>query len=180
MKREEYTEFKEMLILLKKTVKKMEKLEVSHGNIRGKYAEIHVAYKLRKYISQIDQERDIKSADIYLLKLGKRVEVKSSIFKGDYWAWSFGFKQLTNNKFDYCVLIGFNNNGAIGKTFVLTFDELKIHPLKREESLVGTNTYIMYSTAYKKSNEYKTRESKVELDLNLNPKKYEDRWDKIK
>ena len=141
---------------------------------------MYVANKLKKHHPQIAYERDVRSADIYLSIIDKRIEVKSSIIKeDDYWDWSFGFKQINNHKFDFCVLIRFDGKGKISKEFVLTYEELKNHPLKRPETLAGTNTYIMFSPNYKNTEEYKEKSAHFELELNTNPQKYEKRWDRI-
>jgi len=173
------SDFKESLKILKRLVTLMEKNDFGNGNVRAKYAEMYVADKLRKYNPQIGYERDVTNSDIYLSDMKKRIEVKSSIFKEDYWDWAFSPKQIKNEKFDYCVLIGFNDKGIIKKIFVMTYEELEKHPLLRENGQQN-NTYIMYSTKYSESSEYSEGDSKVELDLNKYPEKFENRWDKIK
>lgn len=63
---------------LRKAINELERINYPIGKLRSVYAELYVANKLAKFSPQIGAEREDKSADIYLAKIGKRVEVKSS------------------------------------------------------------------------------------------------------
>jgi hypothetical protein len=63
--------------------------------LRSAFAEIYVANRLARFNPQLWNERENLNADIYLKKLDKRVEVKSTMLKEDaFWDWAFQFSQI--------------------------------------------------------------------------------------
>lgn len=121
-----------------------------HSSIGGKYGELYVARELMQHRPLLGKGRDKakgiknpRSADIILEKTGKKVEVKWGALhheqddyyfqtrgKTEYWGWGFGEKgsQFRKNKFDYCVLLCAEKNGAKPvHIYVVTADEMKDH-----------------------------------------------------
>jgi len=125
-----------------------------HSSIGGKYGELYVASKLMPYEPLLAKRRDEarklenpRSADMVLKKTSKKVEVKWGALhykeddyyfqtrgKAEYWGWGFGEKgtQFKKNKFDYCVLLCAEKNGAKPvHIYVVTADEMKNHMIDR-------------------------------------------------
>lgn len=173
-------------------------------------AEYFVAYQIAKrgLKVQVWDERDNTNADIFLPDQRKRVEVKSSIFDGGA-AFGFNVNQLTEPKFDYCVLIEFHRKKKddgwhIKNSRVMSSKEMNLNEIiergnkVRKLYLKGskkakkearewaahpeTNPYLLYT--YQNLQEYKEIISKwrtkIEIDLHKRPNKYNNRWDKIR
>lgn len=167
-----------------RTLELLEKHNLSNGNVRAKYAELYALDKLQKHKPRYGGDREVKSADIELAN-GKRAEVKSSAPYDDKgyecWAWAFQINQLKEHKFDYVILFGFNKEGKIKVTFILTYRDFKNHPFNRKYSWVpGANTYIEYSPDYFEEYEGEKKESKIEVKLNKHPELFRNKWGKIK
>ncbi len=173
-------------------------LDVLHNNgledrvLRSKYAEFLVAREiaLRGYDVQVLNERDVKSADIYIPKIDRRVEVKSGVFKVESGIMttdaSFGKgNQIKERKFDICVFVAFD--GINPEFYIFTLNELlevgenervniADHPNTNPCLLILCKNYEDYEKYLKMHNE---KMLNIEIDLHKNPKKYKDRWDKI-
>jgi hypothetical protein len=162
-------------------------------DIGPKYAELLVANKLKKFRPKIGDERksDEKSSDIYLAKINKKIEVKWSnlhFWKGckkhgniEAWDCRFGDEQIKKRKFDFFVMVTSHKNRK-PKFYIFTFEELK--SLKKVDVKAGKGYDIALYCKPKFELIMNCKDCvekmKVERDLNLHPKKYESRWDKIK
>ena len=108
-------------------MKDLEEIGYPIGKLGAMYAELYVANELSRFSPEIGYERKSKTADIYLSKIGKTVEVKAhekGLFSGEEdYAWAIQSDQLKAHKFDYCVLIGYSKSLQIEKLFVLTYED---------------------------------------------------------
>lgn len=162
--------------------------EIEDSGLRSKYAEYLVALELvkRKYDVQILHEREIKSADIYIPKEEIRVEVKAGTSDA-----SFGKgQQIKEKKFDYCVCVNFDENRFYTLEEFLVFKleelaELAENPRDKDDvAHPDTNPCVLFF--YQNYDDYLDKEKgpkkKLEIEINLikHPKKYKNRWDKIK
>jgi hypothetical protein len=124
-----------------------------HSSIGGKYGELYVAYELMPHVPLLGKRRDEArgcknpcSADMILKKTGKKVEVKWGALhytaddyyfrtrgRTEYWGWGFSKgTQFLNDKFDYCVLLCAEKNGAKPVyVYVVTANEMRNHMIKR-------------------------------------------------
>jgi len=178
-------EIRNIISSLKKCIKLFDKEGISCRELRSRYAEIYVASRLLRYNPQLGNKREDTGADIYLKKIGKRIEVKAgkkySMTGNADWAWTFGVKQISDKKFDFCVLLGFEDEIDLKEVFILSYDDIKNIPLKRPDLQTEDSTYIAYYKDYK--NKVSKKEQKkciVEYKLNTQPKEYENKWDKIR
>ena len=169
------------------------KLSVKTGmgispNIGSKYAEVWVADKLRQFEPQLGKLREKTSADIYLKKIEKGVEVKYSTLKNGRWGWAFGEgTQFLKDKFDFCVLVAARKDGIPEKSFVIPLNAFKddnmvkrtgVYPMNRKREKFA----IVISEEPKDYERWKDEvgESPLEEILNKNPRKFEDRWNLIR
>jgi hypothetical protein len=179
---------------LKNTIKSLEqviniliKYSWHTSEVGGKYGELYAAEKLWSYIPQIGSNRENKSSDIFLSKIKKRIEVKWGVRDiddcGCYWSWEFGEKQLTEKKFDYCVLIASETNGKPKYCFIFTQKELS--KLTSRKGGIPQKLKTYYISFYEDYNKIKRNKkcvpkiNYIENDLNTNKQKYNNRWDKI-
>jgi len=166
--------------------------ELQDHVIRHRYAEFFVASELRKrgHDVQLLGDREDKSADIYLSDKQKRVEVKSGKCHEDKWAYaSFGKgKQISANKFDYCVFVIFAyGDEAVKDILVFTRKELReIAKIRKGVARYeSTNPCLfMYARNLKEldcwTRETGVRAFKIERKVHRYPKKFRDAWDKIR
>jgi hypothetical protein len=163
--------------------------KLSDRAIPCKYAEYLVAQKLAKrgHTVQLLNRRD-NSADIFLLDIGKRVEVKSCRVDEDGWAnasFSEGH-EIQRKRFDYCVWVIMDDYGTVKHTFIFTVDELKEVCTKRPKLIgqLSNQCLLLLAPSLKDFNDYVTKMGepvfRVEKDLLNNPAKYRDAWLKIK
>lgn len=177
--------------LLNKSLRTLSASDVEDSKLRAIYSEYWVANELSKrgYAVQLHDERKNKNADIYLPEEDIKIEVKSGRYNSNALAVaSFGTgNQILKNKFDYCVFTAFSQNGnsQIDDAFIFTRDELvPIAKSKREVAMhPDTNPCLLF--VWKKPSDYKNNMLKkemvnIELDLNENRRKYNNRWEKIK
>ena len=160
--------------------------------LRHRYAEYLVASVLSKkgYDVQLSNERANTKADIYLADKGISVEVKSGKCDKDGWAVaSFGTgDQIKKRKFDYCVFLTFSKKGEgkVRDIFIFTRGELKgLRPRKEIAIHTDTNSVLLLLAPslqeYRKEMQaYRSRIPKIEYDLNKNPRKYSEKWNKIR
>jgi len=97
--------------------------------IRSRYAEYFTASKLaeRGYTVELLHKRKVKSSDLYLPDLKKRIEVKSGNGSA-----SFGDgAQIRKRKFDYCVFYPVGDEGRLESPLIFSIDELKELKYKR-------------------------------------------------
>jgi hypothetical protein len=160
--------------------------ELSVAPLIGKYGEFFAVNKLWKYGPKLGNFRKDKSADIYLEKNGKRVEVKTGVYKklpnGAYgWGWGFGNGNQIK-KFDFAILIALDKKYIKPKhIFILTQEEmLKLNVRKggipTEKETYYLNFYDNFPEAKKSEHYYSDI---LETDLNLHKEKYENAWHKI-
>ncbi|MFZ3058298.1 MAG: hypothetical protein WA102_01050 [Candidatus Methanoperedens sp.] len=178
---------------MKDVLKVLTQSGIVDSKLRSRYAEYLVGYKLAKrgHAVQLSGERQDKNADIYIDDIQKRVEVKSGKYAGGRaWA-SFGNgKQISKNKFDYCVFVTFDefDESKVNEIFIFTRKELKEiaeHTRKDFAAHPKTNPCLLLRCRnFKAYEEYMDSESqrklKIEISLNKHPKKYNRAWDKIK
>jgi len=171
-------------------------LEVLHNSgledreLRSKYAEFLVTKEIasRGYEVQVLNEREVRSADIYVPEIDKRIEVKSGLFKEESGVIttdaSFGKgSQIRKRKFDVCVFVAFN--GINPEFYVFTLEELlEVGENERVNIADHPDTnpcLLILCKSYEDYMNYLRNEKmlNIEIDLHKNPEKYKDRWDKI-
>lgn len=162
------------------------------SKIRPKYAEYKVAFELAKkgHEVQLGKERDNNtSADIYLPRIKKKVEVKSGRWKSGRWCASFyNGSQIKNGKFDYCVFVQFFPEKSRPKGFLVftrkELEEVAKKPRKELAKHPKTNPCLLLYFSSRKEHrtyvkEHNSSMLEIEKDVYKHPKKYKD-WGKIK
>jgi hypothetical protein len=171
---------------LETALREISRLKLRDKNLRCKYAEFLVAKRLaqRGHVIEILNERCKTSADIFLPKCGKLVEVKSSCFHKDKWA-DASFRdgnQVAEGRFDYCVWVLFDVRIAKPKhIFVFTKDELKEIAIKRNG--VGrhkTNQFLLQLAPCLADFDGYTKPFTIEKRLITHRAQFEDAWNKIR
>lgn len=158
-------------------------------NRRCKYAEYLVAERLasRGHKVQLLNEREKKSADIYLADIGKSVEIKSCRLKDGWGDASFcEGNQLRRKKFDYCVWVILDSYGKLNLSLVFSANELKeIGKSRGDVFSHRTNQCLLLlapnSDEYEKYiKDERIKPFRIERELLRRPRKYRDAWGKIK
>ena len=178
-----------------------------HTPVGGKFAELLVAADLWKHEPKLGRHRgNVKtvqrprSCDVVLAKTKKKLEVKWAMchYRQDdpfvgrcgalpFWGWGFsGGKQFTGKKFDYCILIAAEKDGAYPESiFVVKSEEMT------EESMGGLRGSSVYAAGSfyiefsRNENFYCKRSwhkgpSPLEKDIFQNQAKFESRWEELK
>lgn len=189
----EETSLREITSVLEKALKELTISKIVDSKLRSKYAEYLVAHELvkRGYNVQISNERENTNADIYIADKRKRVEVKSGKYDEKGWI-DASFRngsQISDNKFDYCVFITFDESdeSKVNEIFIFTKEELR-EVAKRKRCgarFPKTNPCLLLRCqSFKEYEEHMNEKGyeklKIECDLNKNPQKYDQAWDKIK
>jgi len=179
-----------------------------HTSIGGKYGELWVASELWRYKPRLAKERyDVKgvekrgSCDIILEKTSKKLEVKWGMLhhrKNDefvkkvregvpYWGLGFsGGTQFTKGKFDYCILLAAEKDGAHPQhTFVIKVDDMTESSMggKRKGAFGKENFYIEFSDNedyYCKRSWYPYGPTPLEKLLFEQKREYKKRWKRLK
>ena len=174
------------LASLKIITSSLEKIEnelnpngVEDSGLRSRYAEYFTALKISElgFDVQLLEEREYRSADLYIPDLDKLIEVKSG-----YNCASFGKgTQISKEKFDYCVFYPVIN-GWIDEAYILSIDELKELLPRPELAEHPTNVYLLFF--YDDYETYKNEVNlndriKIEKSLHKNPDEYRNNWEKI-
>jgi hypothetical protein len=177
---------------LKVVLRELAKSGLKDKNTRCQYAEYFVAKKLadKKHEVQILDERENLNADIYLPKLGVRVEVKSSCFYDGGWAYaSFSDgSQIKKGKFDYCVWLIFNQKNCQKPKKTFVFSKAELHEVGKARRGYGsheTNSCLLtYGKTLKEYDDYmktrKYRRLQIERAILKNEDKYREAWNKIR
>jgi len=180
-----------------------------HSSIGGKYGELYVAKELMQYEPLLGKRRDEaksvenpRSADIVLKKTAKKIEVKWGALhheendyyfrtrgKTEYWGWGFSKgTQFLKDKFDYCVLLCAERNGARPvKVYVVTAEEMRKYVEKRISGEGGKNAYSFFLEVSENPNFFERRRNqkrpikpcKLEFMIR-DSQRYEERWDELK
>jgi len=174
---------------LKKSIDELISAGIEDEKIMSRYIEYKVASELAKkhHTVQIANERERKSADIYLPEEKVRVEVKSGKYEGCSCA-SFGKgKQIDEGKFDYCVFVPYHDN-VLDEFLVFSREELADvanRKMKKFARFPTTNPCMLvrcdsYDDLKSLLDESGERILSVEKELHMHTERFEDRWDKIK
>ena len=161
---------------LKSAVRDVQALDRSIGQLRAVYTEILVASRLSDMAPQQGYQREDSSADVYLGKIRKRVEVKADekgVFSGaGEYPWAISPNQLKKPKIDYKVTVGYSGSLNVEKVFVFTAEDFKREPV-HNPGFVRDLGGIAYGTNYRGS-------TPLERRLHARPQDYESRWDRIR
>ena len=151
--------------------------------LEGMYAESLVAMKLLENEYNVD----FHGPQFDLLVDGKKqIEVKCGVLKTWGAGASFGMgKQITEDKFDYCVFVVLDRDKDYEpiKFFVFSREELKECGKHRPDLTEPNTPSILFY--YKNAKDLEESEKKGELvftierELVYYPEKFEDKWDKI-
>lgn len=171
-------------------LRELEKAGLDKKKNRVEYSELLVALELVKRGHKIEMHP--KGADIEVVELGKKVEVKSGKYdktkrapSGTTDASFTDGAQIIEGKFDYCVFVTFDG-GVVQEKFVFTRDELLevAEPRKEIASWESTNPRLL--NFFRDFNEYRnyirhfgSKEFEIEKDLITHPERYNNAWDKI-
>ncbi len=167
--------------------------KLSDSKVRSRYAEFLVARKLAEIFPtvQILDERDVRSADIYIPSKGPRVEVKSGLYVEDEEGVfsanaSFGSGNQIGKKFDFCVFVTFDQCEP-QEFFIFSSKELEgVKKSKRKIGAFENNQCLL--VRYRSYDEYKKyfeRQGRkqdmleIEIKLHKHPEEYQ-HWDKIR
>jgi len=180
----------------------------THSSVGGKYGELWVASELWAHDPKLAGERrKIKgirnptSSDIVLAKTLKKVEVKWGMLHHrvddglvkrvqgvEFWGWGFSKgTQFLDGKFDYCVLLAAEKDGAKPEhVFVLKCEEMthdSMGGLRRSGLSSRGSYYIEYSEDcdyYHKRRWHPEGPSKVEKALYDGSIDHKKRWEELK
>nr|MDO8132610.1 hypothetical protein [Candidatus Njordarchaeum guaymaensis] len=174
---------------LEEAMKELGSATVDDERIMSRYLEYRVALELAKrgHVVQVLNERDAKRADIYLPEDGIKIEVKSGKFVYGSSCASFGTgKQITEDKFDYCVFVPYRDN-KIKEFLVFSRKELvevADRPLKKFARFPKTNPCMIircdsYEDLKSHLESFGEEMLEIEEELHKHPEKFVDRWDRI-
>lgn len=142
---EKYTE---SIDALKNAMDALMKLNYPFSKIRAIYAELYIANELIEFEPKIGMDRgEFTSADIYMKKVDKSVEVKACeqgimTFKAK-WTWTFQQKQISEKKFDFVCLIGFcKESYIVDKVFILKYEEIEGLRIRKDPVRKDGSLYI--------------------------------------
>lgn len=167
--------------------KSSSKDERKDTKLRSRYAEYLVALELVKRGFDVRVKSGFKGPDL-IVNGRDRIEVKTGEYDKEGGAFSFGQgTQIARKQFDYCICIGFPEDGSpeVEETLVFTVDEVKEISKPRGKNVVryaSTNPCILirsYSKEHYLESMKPTDKRSIELDLIRHPKNYVNRWDKI-
>ncbi|MCX6653692.1 MAG: hypothetical protein NTY03_01080, partial [Candidatus Bathyarchaeota archaeon] len=139
-----------------------------HSYVGGKYGELWMASHLQAHEPLLASSRrknvgvkNPSSCDIVLTDQKKKLEVKWGVYHGPkdpmtngcnnipYWGWGFSMgKQLEPGKFDYCILLAAEPDGAkTSEVFVLKQEEMTPDKIggKRKSVVNSGSFYVEYS-----------------------------------
>lgn len=184
--------FKNLSKIFEEILPTLTKHKMGVVGVLGKFGEVWVANQLVDFNPKIGdmRGRKIRSADLYLSKIDKRIEVKTARPMKDkhtgiyYWGFSFTTgKQITQNKFDFCVLLRLDINGKVKGSFILGIDEIDIGKIEKRES-EGQHKYTIhlcenYQNYRKLMKSWDWKESAMDKELLLNQERYRNKWEKI-
>ena len=165
--------------------------------IGSKFAEFWVAYRLRDFEPQVGKRRKKGSADIFLDRNSKRIEVKYSTLRSVWkrkfglrdcnWGWAFGKgNQFRARRFDFCVLVAGGNTGTPETCFVIPVEDFDDSMTKRKavypEDVKSSYYAINLFRAPEDYNVWKQKVGECGLEevLNKHRERYENRWDLIR
>jgi len=177
-----------------------------HTLVGAKFAELYVASELWKHEPRLGQQRwNTKverpgSCDIVLAKTGKKLEVKWAMLHHSqndsfvkrcngipFWGWGFSSgKQFKDKKFDYCILIAAEKDGAYPEhIFVIKREEMTEEAMGglRKSGVAKESFYIEFShneNFYYKRSWHPYGPSKLEKDIFENREKYQKIWMELK
>ena len=180
-----------------------------HSSIGGKYGELYVAKELMQHEPLLGKKRDEaknvqnpRSADIVLKKTGKKIEVKWGALhykkddyyfrtrgRTEYWGWGFSKgTQFLKDKFDYCVLLCAERDGARPvKVYVVTAEEMRKYMEKRVSGEGGKNAYSFFVEVSENPNFFERRKNQkrsikpCQLEFMIQDSRmYEERWEELK
>lgn len=178
-----------------------------HTPVGAKFAELYVAFELWKHEPKLGRQREIggvehpASCDIVLAKTRKKLEVKWAMLHHrlddpyvkrcsgiPFWGWGFSSgKQFRDRKFDYCILVAAEKDGAYPEhVFAIKCEEITKDTMggPRKSSVYNKGSfYIEFShnkKFYYERNWYPKGPTPLEDDIFKNQEKYEKRWEKLK
>jgi len=167
--------------------KSSSKDERKDAKLRSRYAEYLIALKLAQHGFDVHVKSGFKGPD--LVVNGKdRIEVKTGDYNKRGGAFSFGQgTQIADKQFDYCICIGFPEDGSPKAKEILVFarEELREISEPRGKNVArypSTNPCILirsYSEEDYLKSMKKTDIRKIELSLIHHVSDYLNRWDKI-
>jgi hypothetical protein len=154
-----------------------EALKSSGDNrLRPFLAEYLVASKLEEHGHKVEPPHKI-GADLQLIDIPRKVEVKSSESGNPDWACAASFRDgrsILNNQFDYCVFVVFQNF-APKEYLVFRLNDLKEVPEKRR-GVYGNNPCLLFRDIEDADDE----PLEIEVKLHEHPEQFRDCWHKIK
>ena len=160
----------------------------------GEIGEFYVLQELKKLGFRPEHKGGQGGYDIYLKEINKRVEVRTSLLKNEgvypneairFWGWRVEDRnQKKAKKFDYLIGVALDDNFSKPKFYIFSYEEafsvgnVKIGRFKNVKKKVHLFENKM---AYKKALKLKPNLiTPYERQINLNPYKFLNKWNKIK
>ena len=160
----------------------------------GEIGEFYTLQKFERMSLQPEHKGGQGGYDIYLKKINKRIEVRTSLWKNEgvypdqtirFWGWRVENRnQKKSEKFDYLVGVGLDDDFTKPKFYIFTYKEAfsvgdtiigRFKNIKKKIHLFETKV------AFKKA--LKSRPKLItsfERKINLKPSQFLGKWDKIK
>lgn len=160
----------------------------------GEIGEFYVLRKLEKMGLQPKHKGGQGGYDIYLKKIDKRIEVRTSLWKNEgvypdktirFWGWRVENRnQKKSEKFDYLIGVGLNDDFTRSRFHIFTYKEA----FSVGDTIIGRFNNIKKKihlfenkTSYKKALRLRPKLiTTFERKINMNPSQFLDKWNKIK
>lgn len=160
----------------------------------GDIGELYALQQLEKAGLQPEPKGGQSGYDIYLKKIDKRIEVRTSLWKNEgvypdktilFWGWRVENRnQKKSEKFDYLVAVGLNDDFSKPKFYVFSYKEAfsagDVH-IGRFTNVKKKIHLFENATSYKKASKLNPELiTPFERKINQNPAQFVDKWNKIK
>ncbi|MBI2591320.1 MAG: hypothetical protein HYW34_01435 [Candidatus Brennerbacteria bacterium] len=160
----------------------------------GEIGEFYALKELEKLGLEPEHKGGQGGYDIFLKKLNKKIEVRTSLWKNEgvypdktirFWGWRVeNQNQKRSEKFDYLIGVGLDENFSKPKFYIFTYKEAfrvgditigRFKNIKKKIHLFETKI------AFKKAMRSKPKlVSTFEKKINMKPSQFLDKWNKIK
>ena len=159
----------------------------------GEIGEFYALQKLEQFGLKPNHKGGHGGYDIYLEKINKRIEVRTSLLKNEVFPKGINFygwrvenrNQKKSEKFDYLVCIALDDNFIKPKFYVFTYQQAfevgdvnigRFGNIKKKIQLFKDKT--TYKNALKSKQSYLI--TPYEQKINNNPSSFQNKWEKIK
>ena|SRR3989339_2106033 len=179
------------IMKFKRTFFRIDKEEKTSNKLCGLLGEYYVLRELNKRMAEPKHTGGQGSYDISLNNDEIKIEVKTSSLKNEgiyskgisFWGWVVKWKTKKRINYDFLVAVALDKNWK-PKFYIFTLKEVQNSDVKisRYPSIEKAIQLFENKVAYKKARKEKKgiRKNRCIVEINSNPRKFLNRWDKIK